>query len=263
MRAKLYVLPGSHPCDAVQAGLRLKSIDYKRVDLLPGMQRAIGRIAYGGKTVPGLRIDGERLVGSRAILRRLDELVPDPALYPAELERRKAVLEAEAWGEEALQPVPRRLADALFVRRPRAIESYVGDARLALPAWARRPTLPLVARMMRAMNDAGDERVQADLEALPAQLDRIDAWIAEGVLGGSQPNAADLQIGSSVRLLQSMRDVAPLLAARPCERLTRYFPPLDGSIEAGTMPAGWAPPAAAAQARARDSATATDAAAQP
>ena len=35
MTATLYALPGSHPVAAVEVALRLKSIDYHRVDLLP------------------------------------------------------------------------------------------------------------------------------------------------------------------------------------------------------------------------------------
>lgn len=239
MTAKLYVLPGSHPCAAVEAALKLKGLEYRRVDLLPLTQRAIGPFTYRGSTVPGLRLDGERLTGSRTIMRRLDELVPDPALYPAELGRRKAVLEAEAWGDEVLQAVPRRIIDALFLRRPRAMEAYVGDAKLPLPRWMLRPSMPAVARLMAIANKAGDDHVRGDLVELPAQLDRIDNWVAEGVLGGAQPNAADLQIGSSIRLLQSFGDVAPMLEGRSCTRLTRYFPPSEGTIEAGLLPADW------------------------
>jgi hypothetical protein len=33
--------------------------------------------------------------------------------------------------------------------------------------------------------------VRRDLAALPGILQRIDDWIAEGVIGGEQPNAAD------------------------------------------------------------------------
>jgi glutathione S-transferase len=241
MVAKLYVLPGSHPSAVAEAALKLKSIDYERVDLLPMTQRAIGPLRYGGTTVPGLRINGERIVGSRAILRRLDALVPDPALYPAELERRKPVLEAEAWGDETLQSIPRRIVDALFLRKPRTMESYAGDANLPLPLWLLRPAAPAVARLMAFANHASDERVQADLAALPGHLDRIDDWIAEGRLGGSHPNAADLQIGSSIRLLESFGDVAPLIDARPAARLSRYFPPLAGSVEAGLLPPEWIP----------------------
>jgi hypothetical protein len=39
---KLYVLPGSHPCAAVEAALRMKSIDFQRVDLLPLTQIVVG-----------------------------------------------------------------------------------------------------------------------------------------------------------------------------------------------------------------------------
>src|SRR5260221_14671280 len=113
---KLFVLPGWHPNAVAEVTFRIKSIDYVRVDLLPMTQRAIGPLRYGGTTVPGLRINGERIVGSRAILRRLDALVPDPALYPAELERRKPVLEAEAGGDETLQSIPPRIVDALVLR---------------------------------------------------------------------------------------------------------------------------------------------------
>ena len=36
---------------------------------------------------------------------------------------------------------------------------------------------------------------RADIAALPGQLDRVDGWIADGLIGGDEPNAADLQIG--------------------------------------------------------------------
>jgi glutathione S-transferase len=245
-RPKLYVLPGSHPCDAVEAALRLKSIAYDRVDLLPMTQMLVGPLRYGGATVPGLRIDGERLVGSRAIMRRLDELEPEPALLPAPGDPDYArVLEAERWGDEVLQSVPRRILDVGFLRSPAAMESYAGDAKLPLPRALLRPALPLTARLMALKNHANDGAAKADLAALPGQLDRIDGWIAEGLLGGERPNAADLQIGSTIRLLLSIADVRPLIASHPSARLARYFPPLSGEIPAGVLPPAWLPAAAA------------------
>jgi glutathione S-transferase len=242
---RLYVLPGSHPCAAVEAALRSKSIDFDRVDLLPMSQMLVGPVRYGGPTVPGMRLDGERLVGSRAIMRRLDELVPEPPLLPPSGDPSYArVLEAERWGDEVLQSVPRRILDVGFLRRPAAMESYVGDAKLPLPRALLRPALPLTARLMALKNKASDEAARADLAALPGQLDRIDAWIADGLLGGEQPNAADLQIGSTVRLLMSLGDLRPLIAARPSARLADYFPPMSGEIPAGVLPAEWLPAAA-------------------
>jgi glutathione S-transferase len=244
---KLYVLPGSHPCAAIEVALKLKSIEYRRVDLLPMSQVLAGPLLYGGTTVPGIRIGGEKLVGSRTIMRRLDEIAPDPPLLPAPGEETYArVLEAERWGDEVLQSVPRRLIDAAFLREPAAMESYAGDAKLPLPRAMLRPALPLTARLMAMKNGARDEAAREDLAALPGQLERIDGWIAEGLLGGTAPNAADLQIGSTIRLLMSIGDVRPLIEGRPAARLVSYFPEMVGEVPAGVLPATWLPNAAAA-----------------
>lgn len=244
---KLYVLPGSHPCAAVEVALRMKGIDFQRIDLLPLSQLAIGPLRYGGSTVPGLRIDGERLVGSRTIMRRLDELAPEPALLPpAGTPAYAQVLEAERWGDDVLQSVPRRILDLAFLSRPEAMLSYAGDAKLPLPKALQRPAAPLTARLMAIKNKAREDAVRADLAALPAQLDRIDGWIADGLLGGDQPNAADLQIGSTIRLLLTLADVRPLIEGHPAAALARYFPPAVGEVPAGALPAEWIPAAPAA-----------------
>jgi glutathione S-transferase len=246
---KLYVLPGSHPCDAVEAALAIKGIAYKRVDLLPIVPLLAGPLLYRGTTVPGIRWGSERLVGSRAIMRRLDELAPEPPLLPPPgTEARERVLEAERWGDEIFQSVPRRLIDAAFLRSPASIESYAADAKLPVPRAWLRPALPLTARAMALKNRASDSAARADLMALPGLLDRADDSVREGVIGGAQPNAADLQIGSTIRLLRSIGDVAPLLAGRPSERLTEFFPPLAGSVPPGALPAEWLAPLAPAPA---------------
>jgi glutathione S-transferase len=202
----------------------------------------IGPLRYGGTTVPGLRIDGERLVGSRAIMRRLDELAPEPPLLPSSADAARAeVLEAERWGDEVLQSVPRRIIDVALIRRPAAMESYAEDAKLPLPRPLMRPALPLTAKLMALKNKARDDSARADLAALPGQLDRIDAWISDGLLGGEHANAADLQIGSTIRLLYSIGDLRPLIDGRPLARLMSYFPPMVGEVPAGVLPAGWLP----------------------
>jgi glutathione S-transferase len=240
MTVKLYTNPGSHPCAAAEAALALKSIEYDRIDLMWPSQALIGRLRYGGKTVPGMRLDGERLVGSREIIHRLDSVVAEPALLPAPDDPKyEAVLDAERWGDEVLQGVARRVIDVALLSRPAAMESYLGDAKLPLPRALLRPGFGLTARWMASRNKARDEAVQADLAELREHLDRIDAWIADGLLGGVRPNAADLQIGSSIRLLMTIGDVRPMIEGRPAAGLTRYFPPMVGEVDAGALPAEW------------------------
>ncbi len=88
--------------------------------------------------------------------------------------------------------------------------SYSEGARLGVPVGlAVKTGGPLVAVAAR-LNDSTDENVSADLSSLRADLDRIDAWIADGVLGGPQPNAADYQIAPSLRLPDELRRPAAL-----------------------------------------------------
>src|SRR5947209_10213289 len=101
----------SHPSQAARKMVLLKGVEFELVNVLPLNQRVHLRLAgFRGGTVPALKIDGRRVQGSREIARVLDEEWPDPPLVPADPAERARVLEAERWGEETLQPIPRRLA---------------------------------------------------------------------------------------------------------------------------------------------------------
>jgi glutathione S-transferase len=241
---KLYVVHSSHPSEAVKKALELKAIPYKTVEMLIPTQMVLMRLRFPARSVPALKLDGgEKVQGSRAILRRLDELAPEPPLLPEEERARAAVLDAERWGDEVLQPLARRAVWSALKRRPAAIPSYQEASQLPrLPRPVVRAVAPAIIRIESAIIGAGDETIRADLGALPGHLDRIDSWIREGVLGGPVPNAADLQIGSSLRLLATVGDVRPLLAGRPAETLgVRLFPDFPGDVPAGAYPADWLP----------------------
>jgi len=60
------------------------------------------------------------------------------------------------------------------------------------------------------------------------------------VIGWQSPNAADLQIGCTIRVLLTLGDLRPLIEGRPAERLARdWFPDYPGDIPAGAFPSGW------------------------
>jgi glutathione S-transferase len=179
------------------------------------------------------------VTGSRAILRALETRAPEPSLLPAE---REEVERAEEWGDEVLQPLARRIIWAALRRRPAGVMRYAEGADLPVPRWFARVNAPLVAGLAARLNRAGDTDVRADLIALPGHLDRVDRWIATGVLDGDALNAADLQIAASLRLLLTVEDVAPQIDARPAGALARrVFPAFPGGVPAGTLPAGWLP----------------------
>jgi|SRR5215211_6034893 len=240
MRATIYVIPGSHPSMAARLMLEHKGIDYRRRDLVAGVSRPILRVAgFPGVTVPAIKLDGRRLQGTRTISRELDALVPEPALFPADPERRRAVEDAEAWGDEELQPVPRRLAWAAFSRDRSGVRSFLEDARLGIPTGLAAKTSAPVVALARRLNTATEEAARADLAALPGLLDRVDGLIAEGTIGGWERNAADFQIATSVRLLLTFDDLRPAIEERPAGALARHVAPdFPGRIPP-VFPPGW------------------------
>jgi glutathione S-transferase len=241
--AKLYVIPGSHPSRAVQTMLDLKGIDYKRVDLMPVISKgALRAFGFPGITVPALKLDGTKVQGSKAIARELDRIRPEPPLLPADPEARAAVEAAEAWGDEKLQGVARRVLWNALRRDRGPLASYSEGARLGVPiGLAVKTGGPLVALSAR-LNEATDANVRADLAALPGMLQRIDDWISEGVLGGDQPNVADLQIATSLRLLMTLQDVRPAIASRPAGELAMRIVPEYPGDAPPVLPASWLEP---------------------
>jgi glutathione S-transferase len=249
MPAKLYVVHGSHPCNTVERALQLKGVEYKKVEFPPPAHALVMRRMFGARTVPGLRFDdGEKVQGSRQILERLEERVPEPALLPSEPGRADKVLEAERWGEEVLQPLARRVLWPTLKRNAGAAPSFGEGGQLPLPGFMLKASMPLIARIEMRMNDASDAARADDLRALPGHLDRIDAWIAEGVLGADPPNRADLQIAPSLALLMTMQDLRAVIAPRPAGQLADRLFTVSGSIPAGALPPELVPAAPAAPA---------------
>jgi glutathione S-transferase len=219
--------------------LERKGIPYKRVDLMPVISKGVLKAQrFGGITVPALKLDGKRVQGSIEIGRELDRLQPDPPLYPADPELRAKVEEAEAWGDE-FQQKPRRLSWWAFKKDRAPMASYTEGARLGVPVGLAVKTGGPLVTVAAKLNGSTDVGVSADLASLRADLDQIDAWIADGVLGGPQPNAADYQIAPSLRLLMSFDDLRPFIEGRPCgEMAMRVVPDFPGRTPP-LVPAEW------------------------
>jgi glutathione S-transferase len=243
MALKLFVVHGSHPCATVQRALELKGIDHSVVELPPPLHAPIQRVLFGARTVPAVRFDdGEKLSGSRRIMKRLEERRPEPRLFPEDPDQRAKVEEAERWGDLTLQPLGRTILWPAFKRSPKAAASFTAGSKIPSPAPVANASMPVISRLEIRLNQTGDDVARRDVEALPGYLDKIEAWIDEGVLGGEQPNAADLQIATTLRLLLTMQDLRPLFEGRPAGDYARkYFDPLPGEFPAGTLPAAWLP----------------------
>jgi len=235
---KLYVIP-THPCRTGMLMLEHKGITYRQVDLPAGLHPLALRLhGFRGNaapfrdidgrphrvlaladrmgTVPALLLDGNRVMRNRDIARFLDEVQPDPPLFPADPEQRLAVEDAERWGDEVLQMAARRLLLSAMLYGREEIVNHGEDGRLG-PLISRHETARfavarLVARFAFAVNARSENSL---LAALPGMLDRIDAWIEAQVLNGEHLHAADFTIVTSLALLCYRPDVRAELQRRP------------------------------------------------
>jgi glutathione S-transferase len=236
----LFVVPLSHPCMTVRAGLEIKGIEFDEETVVGTGHRGHGdaveeRFGEGHRKVPILTIADEAVHGSVSILQRLEELVPENPLYPEPIAA--AVREAELWGDEVFQEMARRMPFAALHFRPGAMGTFAGGGELdpagtdfamdyVRGAWKR---LDLTAV---AVNEI--------LAALPEAIERIEGYAAEGLIDGDSPTAADLQIAPSARILLTIGDLRPMFEGTAAERIgRRFFPDYPGDVPAGALPESW------------------------
>jgi glutathione S-transferase len=238
MPARLYHFELSRPSQAIRLALDLKGVGYEERELPAGLHPALLRLlGFPRGTVPALRLDdGRRLQSSLEITRVLDELAPgEPLLHPS-----PEVTEAERWGEAELQPSPRRMFRWAAVRQLDVREWVNRLSGLPAPRTSGRLALPIASAMASHVG-ADDAGARRELALLPERLDRVDELIATGVIGGPQLNAADLQIGCSVRALLTFPQVAPLIADRPCGAHAMRVQPDAPGLVPMRLPEAWLP----------------------
>jgi glutathione S-transferase len=245
---RLYVIPGSHACRSAMLMLEHKGVPYRRVDIVTllhplvvrlhgfdggGQTRSAGAkrtlaLRFGDRlgTVPALAADGHRISTNHGIARFLDEHHPEPPLFPADPQRRAAVEEVERWANDKLQMAARRIPGVGVVRDPATFSRAAGDGRLGYLLYKRELARRLIVpRILREVFDATPAADAQLLDELSAMLDRIDAWIGEGLLGGAELNAADFMVAPSLALILYRPDVRPMFEGRPAlELVDRLLP---------------------------------------
>jgi glutathione S-transferase len=226
--AKLYVIPGSHPCRAAMLMLEHKGIDYRKVEIPGGLQAPVVKARrFPGRTVPALRFDGRRVQTNREIARFLDELQTQPPLFPDG--RREEIERAERFADEILQPLARRLVLAAGRRDLDSLADRAGAGRLGpLLAGSDRRRKRVMTIAARHVFKITDETEALDLAALPMALDQVDGGIEAGVLNGPELNAADFQIAPSLCLLAYRPELRSEVHSRPgWELVDRVIPAED------------------------------------
>jgi glutathione S-transferase len=168
------------------------------------------------------------------IARALEALAPDPPMLIEDAGE-------EAWADSVLQDGVRQLARYAIGQDPEAMASFLHEPLLGIPASVVKPTVPVLRPVVSRQMRPKQGTAQACLQALPGQLDRVDALIEEGVIGGERPNVVDFQVAPSVRLMLTFDQLREHIDARPAgAHARRFVPDYPGRFRA-VFPDAWLP----------------------
>jgi glutathione S-transferase len=182
--------------------LDYKGVPHERRAPPPGLHMAVALWVTrgGGKTFPALKLDGQRIGDSTAIIEALEWRYPEPPLYPEDSEDRRRALELEDFFDEEVFPHLRLLVwhEATKDRDAfdRAVATVLPDAVRDRGA---RVAGAFLARFVRARYGVAGHRV-ADPEAaelakrrVESGLDRLESELGDReYLVGDRFSVADL-----------------------------------------------------------------------
>ena len=114
---RLYAIPYSTNVERVTLALAHKGLDAEPIVLDPA-DRTVVRELSGQELVPVIEDDGRVVADSTAILEYLEELRPEPRLYPADAGRRAEMRVFVDWFNRVWKRPPNLIADAVEAGAP-------------------------------------------------------------------------------------------------------------------------------------------------
>lgn len=219
----LYQFAFSHFNEKVRWGLDWKGLSSRHVNLLPGLHVRTIRKLSGRRQTPVLVVDGDAVSGSTAILWRLEELSPTPALFPLDEKFREEVDSWIGWLDDELGPATRMgLFDEILADSECASEIFTTGQ----PLWKRLPyrwVFPKMIPKFRGLMSITKEAASVANELTLNALDRIaSAAEATGYLVGDRFTAADLTAASLLYPLSFPPESGIVEPSRPSAALDHW-----------------------------------------
>lgn len=133
---RIWLIPFSTNVERVSLALAHKGVAAEPVTVDPEDRAEVVRVS-GQDLVPVADFDGEIVVDSPAILRRLEELHPEPPLWPSERSRRAELDLFVDWFNRVWKVAPNAIAEMLEGDAPDqfAIDAHAAEMAAALGAF--------------------------------------------------------------------------------------------------------------------------------
>lgn len=217
----LWQIDVSHFSEKARWALAWKGVEHRRRSPVPGAHMAVALWLTRGAhyTLPVLCIGSRRIGDSTAIVAALEELYPEPPLYPAEVTARRRALELEEFFDEELGPQIRQLAWHEFGNDRERFEELMRQTAPAPLARFGRPTAAYARLYTSLRFRAGDaEEAERGRAKVLAALDRLEAELGDDeYLVGGEFSVADLTAASLFYPL-ALPEEGPLRPGSPSAR---------------------------------------------
>ena len=197
----------SHYCRKVRLALGYKNIAYGVENLTPGLHILQLKPLTGLTTVPVLRPqqvgEPEAIADSTAISQYLDQICPEPALYPTEPTLKQQAQLLEDWLDESIGTATRFVYYDYRAREGQAID----------PSLFSR----LLVNVVRRQYGISPEAVQLARSRLQIAMGVLSSWQRRSPLIGENLSIADLAAAallSPLALVPEYRETYPWLFDR-------------------------------------------------
>lgn len=219
----LYQFEISPFADKVRRALTLKNLPYETVEVRPSQLGRFKNIAPTGK-LPAIDIDGEITVDSSDIIKKLDEIAPDPLLIPADpLQRAQAHL-LEDWSDESLY-----FYDMSIRSKQNNMDRFVDDfARYETGIIRFIMDRMLPGMIRKSVNAQGLGRKDSNtlMRLIRDHFIALETFLEQGEwLVGDAISVADISVASMVTVLKCAQEPAALLPG--FTRLSKWHERVD------------------------------------
>jgi glutathione S-transferase len=217
----LWHLEISHYNEKARWALDYKGVAHVRRAVTPGLQELTARRLRAGRTVPVLEMNGRAIGDSTKIIEEIERRWPEPPLYPADPEERRAALDLEDYFDEQCGHDARRvLFSDNLVEPERFLAMFYGAGRPRHRLLKR--LTPLFLQVVKRRFRIRPETVEESREKVRAAFDKLEADVGpSGYLVGESFTVADLTAASILGLIVVPPEF-PYIKVHPDERTAQF-----------------------------------------